>query len=263
MRRFLASVAVTLMMLVLVSDMRLTQMPNHVLNRARTYPGYLVVSDARGGLCRIWTASAVKGEIAHWRGGCDEMGFASGPGELELLRPDGGLIASLAGHFALGALNGQGSVRLPAGDYGDGYGGSYVGAFREGLKEGQGEEVSPAGRYTGKFQADRKTGRGEMVWASGDRYQGRWLNDRPDGYGEAVIGGVRFAGQWRQGCLLDDPTLGAGRPSEDCAGMKPGLTAYTPDELVLMGIQQEGGELSSWGCQPPKGQSGPGILLCR
>jgi hypothetical protein len=36
---------------------------------------------------------------------------------------------------------------------------------------------------------------------------------------------------------------------------------YTADELSKMQHHEEI-ELSPWGCQAPKGQTGPGILLC-
>jgi hypothetical protein len=38
-----------------------------------------------------------------------------------------------------------------------------------------------------------------MTWSSGEHYHGRWLNDLPDGYGEAFVHGVHFAGNGVKG----------------------------------------------------------------
>jgi hypothetical protein len=217
---------------------------------ARIYAGYLTVSS---GNCKAWTRSAVTNEIADWNGECDDLGFISGKGRLDLYDAEGVPIESYAGTFVVGALDGFGS--WTSGN------GSYRGDFRDGKKDGKGEQILDGDHYVGRFREDQKSGQGAAVWKNGDRYRGRWLNDWPDGYGEAVISGVVVSGQWRKGCLLADPSMGAGRPSEACTKILPGLTVYSSEELVLMRWQQEQG-LSPWGCQPPKGQSGPGILLC-
>jgi hypothetical protein len=246
MRRFLISFGITLLFLVLASDSALHPVRNH----ARAGEGWLWIST---GHCKAWTLSAVEGEIAYWNGACDSLGFVTGDGRLDLRDADGSPIESYAGSFVLGFISGFG--------YWESGAGSYRGYFMTGKKEGKGEELLRGDLYIGHFRDDRKFGRGLMTWKNGDRYEGRWLHDLADGYGDAVISGVAVSGQWRKGCLLADPTLGAGRPAEECAKILPGLTVYSSDELGLMRWQQEQG-LSPWGCQPPKGQFGPGLLLC-
>src|SRR5262245_5476114 len=226
MQRFLISAAITILVLILSGDAGF--MPSR--NQARTGEGFLIIST---GHCRVWTTSAIDGEIALWNGRCDDLGFATGTGTLKLQRPDGTSIESYTGEFHIGAINGRGSWQSA-----DGY---YIGSFKDGEKDGKGELNLRGERYVGMFRADRRFGLGEMTWSNGETYRGRWLNDMPDGYGEGFIHGVHFAGQWRQGCLLDNPTVGAGMPDAECAKHSPRLTVYTADELSQMQREEKMG----------------------
>ena len=223
------------------------------VNHARASGGLLLTTP---GKCKVWTPFAVDGEIALWSGKCGTLGFANGPGRLDLLQPDGALIARYVGSLGFGLMQGAGTWEAD--------GERYEGMFDSGLKFGQGEEIRNGDRYVGRFHNDRKFGRGTMVWSNGDGYAGFWLNDRPDGYGRAVVGSLKVEGQWRKGCLLDsDRVVAAGQERAICEQMPPGMTVFSVDELDDLGFE-ELPRLSPGGCQPPKGETAPwsGYLLC-
>ena len=63
-------------------------------------------------------------------------------------------------------------------------GNTYSGALVNGLREGVGEETTPAGDgYNGEWKNDMKHGRGVMVLANGDHYVGDFIENRAEGNG--------------------------------------------------------------------------------
>lgn len=81
--------------------------------------------------------------------------------------------------------------------------GSYSGGCKDGYAEGYGEARGEA-LYTGEFRSGRKHGKGVKTWpASGDRYEGFFVDDRKDGTGMYSWGrrspsaGARYIGGFR------------------------------------------------------------------
>jgi hypothetical protein len=64
----------------------------------------------------------------------------------------------------------------------------YSGTFQNNVRHGQGTVVYPSGnKYTGSWDANRKCGRGVMVWNTlGERYDGNWKDDLQHGHGTHV-----------------------------------------------------------------------------
>ena len=59
---------------------------------------------------------------------------------------------------------------------------TYRGAFRAGMKDGEGVKTWPNGdRYEGGFAHDKRNGEGSYRYASGDVYTGEWKDDVPTG----------------------------------------------------------------------------------
>jgi hypothetical protein len=112
---------------------------------------------------------------------------------------------------------------------------AYTGGCRDGLAEGMGEARGTA-HYKGGFRAGRKHGNGVKTWASGDRYDGEFVNDRMEGVGSYSWGrnspwmrehytgdflndqrhgfgvyewpsGDRYAGPWKHDRPAGEPTL--------------------------------------------------------
>jgi 1-phosphatidylinositol-4-phosphate 5-kinase len=94
----------------------------------------------------------------------------------------------------------------------------YEGEYRGGTEDGRGIYVWADGsRYEGEWREGKITGRGTKTWASGMRYDGEWRDDRPDGVGEAVIGGSRYVGTWVAGCFREGGRrVALGRPLSRC-----------------------------------------------
>ena len=61
-------------------------------------------------------------------------------------------------------------------------------------------------RYAGEFRDGRMCGEGAYVHANGDRYEGQFLDDTPDGHGSFYehSGGARTDGAWRNGKVVED-----------------------------------------------------------
>lgn len=54
----------------------------------------------------------------------------------------------------------------------------YEGQFKDGKRDGNGEEVWPNGRhYSGQFKNDLKQGKGTFTWSSGDKFVGEFVDD--------------------------------------------------------------------------------------
>lgn len=68
-------------------------------------------------------------------------------------------------------------------------GNTYEGQYREGLREGAGEETTPNGDlYIGQWMRDMKHGRGRMVLANGDFYEGEFYENKAHGNGTYTRG---------------------------------------------------------------------------
>jgi hypothetical protein len=101
---------------------------------------------------------------------------------------------------------------------------TWSGTCPGGLKEGAGivqwfEHGRPIDRYEGAFERGRRKGFGRYYWPAGQRFEGYYDADLPNGQGTITIDGVAFAGTWRRGCLAHKNRLIAiGVPLSTCSG---------------------------------------------
>ena len=63
---------------------------------------------------------------------------------------------------------------------------------------------APDDRYEGEMHGGRLHGHLAVSYANGDRFEGEWRRDRPNGPGTFVRNGWRVSGSWTNGCLEQD-----------------------------------------------------------
>ena len=101
---------------------------------------------------------------------------------------------------------------------------TWSGACLSGRKEGRGavqwyEHGRPIDRFEGVFRRGKREGVGRYDWPAGQRYQGSYEADVPNGQGTVIIDGVSFSGIWRRGCLAHgDKRIAIGVPLSTCDG---------------------------------------------
>jgi hypothetical protein len=105
---------------------------------------------------------------------------------------------------------------------------TWTGACPKELKEGAGsvhwfEHGRPIDRFEGGFERGRRKGFGRYYWPAGERFEGYYDADLPNGQGTVTIDGVSFAGTWRRGCLVHQEKLIAiGVPLTACSSVHSG-----------------------------------------
>ena len=78
----------------------------------------------------------------------------------------------------------------------------YRGAVRGSTLHGKGEYVSKSFKYEGEWNEGLKQGHGLYTWESGDRYEGTFAGDRPDGKGTyKFFNGDSYEGEVKQGVI--------------------------------------------------------------
>ncbi|HLG46897.1 MAG TPA: hypothetical protein VKY24_11715 [Reyranella sp.] len=188
-------------------------------------------TDRRTG-CRLWTPSFHQDATVQWTGGC-QGGVADGPGVLTLTHSvaneSGDVEVRIEGRYSAGKLNGRAlvtydngarfegemkdGVRHGHGRYtvpGKGY---YDGDYRDGAWWGHGVRVFdkdcstcdlPGARYEGEFVNFKFQGAGIFTKANGEKYEGAWGNNLPNGPGTYSWdnGRQKYSGKWASGCSL-------------------------------------------------------------
>ena len=67
----------------------------------------------------------------------------------------------------------------------------------------------------------KREGFGRYDWPTGERFEGTYADDLPNGRGTVTIDGVSFSGTWRRGCLvLGDKRIAIGVPLGTCGGRR-------------------------------------------
>lgn len=84
------------------------------------------------------------------------------------------------GLFINNSLNGKGLRYTVEKDH------IYKGDFSGGLREGYGVDQRDTSKYTGEFKKDKKNGKGEIVFFSGDKYIGEFKDNKFCGYGHYI-----------------------------------------------------------------------------
>jgi hypothetical protein len=98
----------------------------------------------------------------------------------------------------------------------------WKGACKGGLPDGPGEarwteHGRPIDRFTGTYRDGKRDGEGHYVWNDTVRFDGKYANDVPQGYGVAQIEGETLAGEWKAGCLSVGGKVAAiGVPRTSC-----------------------------------------------
>jgi hypothetical protein len=78
----------------------------------------------------------------------------------------------------------------------------YRGGVRGTLLHGKGEYVAKSFRYEGEFREGVKHGQGVYGWDNGNRYEGPFVNDLPEGIGKYVFAsGDTYQGELKAGAL--------------------------------------------------------------
>src|SRR6476619_5155597 len=85
----------------------------------------------------------------------------------------------------------------------------WSGTCRGGKKEGRGvvqwfEHGQPIDRFEGSYRDGKREGFGRYAWNPETVFEGKYVNDLPNGFGTARVLGESFAGDWTNGCLRTD-----------------------------------------------------------
>lgn len=85
-------------------------------------------------------------------------------------------------------------------------------------------------RYIGNWSKDKRTGKGELHFANGDKYEGEWLDDKKHGKGVYFYAHGRIRHEsWQHGNKVEDPRQKYSTPLD--VGYDDGLN------LSISGIQ--------------------------
>jgi hypothetical protein len=101
---------------------------------------------------------------------------------------------------------------------------TWSGSCLVGLKQGAGtvqwfEHGRPIDRFEGAFKGGTRTSFGRYEWPAGQRFEGHYDADVPNGWGTVTIDGTSFTGIWRHGCLVhQDKVIAIGVRLSSCTG---------------------------------------------
>jgi hypothetical protein len=101
---------------------------------------------------------------------------------------------------------------------------TWTGACTDGRKDGHGvvqwyEHGRPIDRFEGVYRHGKRQGFGRYAWPTGERFEGTYADDLPNGPGAMTIDGETFAGDWRGGCLAEaGRRIAVGVPLRACGG---------------------------------------------
>jgi hypothetical protein len=134
----------------------------------------IYIADQNG--CKTWNQRPQPNETVRWSGACKD-GFIEGPGTLQWFE-DGKLTSVNQTTYIAGKSNGYAKFSNLKEKF------TYEGDVLNGQSHGYGEfrNIQTGMSYTGEFWEDNLHGLGEMVFADGRRLQGRWKENKRDGF---------------------------------------------------------------------------------
>jgi hypothetical protein len=93
----------------------------------------------------------------------------------------------------------------------------YVGLFHNDKRHGYGKCWYPNGLgvYTGHWKANKKCGKGSMVYANGDVYEGMWEDDLPNGVGTLTTTAAAASSKMKSGASKHHPTSTSSKGDDD------------------------------------------------
>jgi hypothetical protein len=87
----------------------------------------------------------------------------------------------------------------------------YNGTWKNGLKEGLGQDIFPNGdSYVGEFKNDTRSGNGTFIWASENKYVGSFLDNDFNGQGVLYYGKNETDFERYEGSFSEDQFNGQG-----------------------------------------------------
>jgi hypothetical protein len=160
----------------------------------------------------------------------------------EFTSPSG---AKYVGAFRNGMPNGQGTFTVSSGEFA---GQKYVGAFRDGNSNGQGTITVPdGGKYVGTFRDGMPNGQGTYTFPNGGKYVGAFREGMPNGQGTYTFpNGAKYVGAFRDDKFHGQGTFTFSSGDKYVGEFKDGKengqgTEYSPDGAILRsGIWEDG-----------------------
>ncbi|MCI5163164.1 MAG: hypothetical protein D3917_14330 [Candidatus Electrothrix sp. AX5] len=173
--------------------------------------------------CKVWNPHLVPDEAIVWSGEC-KNGKASGRGVLKWYKKKK-LSSTLEGLMKAGQCYHNCLVTIKEGDKQLQYigelennipgghgtmifsnGDKYIGDFKDGNFTGKGTYTWSGGdredrkKYVGDFKDGVMSGHGTMIYVTGDKYSGSWLNKKRHGKGTYTFkDGTSYKGLWEHG----------------------------------------------------------------
>jgi hypothetical protein len=102
-------------------------------------------------------------------------------------------------------------------------------------------------RYVGQWTKDKRTGKGELQFANGDKFEGEWVEDKKHGKGVYTYAHGRIRHEtWQQGCRVEDPKqkyILSRRTCTHLSALTDGLlttTRFMVQSLVVLCVEYVG-----------------------
>jgi hypothetical protein len=140
--------------------------------------------------CAVFDTHGFEANAANWDGPCTH-GLASGGGTATYIGRDGASQAVSATFRDGMIVDGPADIRWNDGAH-------YSGDAVDGAPSGKGVLVNAKGdRFEGAWHDGQLNGHGSVVWKNGDRYEGDWVGGQAEGHGVQIWSdGQKYDGAW-------------------------------------------------------------------